>query len=601
MRFHGQGKPKPSHIIGIGLMFLALLAVACGTAAPATPVAEQEVVKEVVVEKEVVQEEAMTEEVMKEEGAVVATPAPVAPSEVTIHPGKVTWMTAGWGNERFDPILAPGGDPNQYGRLLTAYLIEISDDFELIPGMASDWTLSENGLTWTVTLRDGIKFHDGTDVTTDDLFWSWQHYYSHESREYTTSPAVWALENILDKIERPAPNQISLTTTTPHTGIADYYFSRRSPVWLGPLPKRDTIHNEAEELAYDKNPIATGSLKLVRHVPAEVMEFERFDDYYYQPSYGLPEDRRPKFTSFDLRSVPEEAIRVAAIRAGDADIGPVTLRAKKQVEAGGGRLVFGKEGVYFYFKGVMCWQDPTFLCHDKRVRQALSYAIDKELIRETLYGAAAMEVKGWAAVTPSTVGYSPEMDPFPFDPDKARELMAEAGYKTPTNPQGKDPEKVIINTLTAPALPLLPEVSQLIAEFWKKELGVEAEVRVGEKTGIKNAEQAGDLAGQYFFRDNETRVDATGIIRVLYGNPSRIYRSQDDPEVYAQIDEALGISNPEVQEVVLNKLYLRLRDEQFELGMGYLNIPWAVGPRVLSWQSRPLSLFPNNLHALILK
>ena len=208
-------------------------------------------------------------------------------------------MTAAWGNERFDPALAPGGDPNQYGRLITGYLIEISDDFELIPGMATEWELSSDGLSWTVTLRDGVKFHDGTEVTADDVLWTWQHFYSHESREYTTSGAMWALENILDKMEKTGANKISITTTTPHTGIADYYFSRRSPVWYGALPKRDTIDGLADAVAYDKNPIGTGSLKLVGHVPAEVMEFERFQDYYYQPGNGLPEDRNSPTLTLD--------------------------------------------------------------------------------------------------------------------------------------------------------------------------------------------------------------------------------------------------------------------------------------------------------------
>jgi peptide/nickel transport system substrate-binding protein len=521
--------------------------------------------------------------------------------EPAVNPGKVIWMTGGWGNERFDPALAPGGDPNQYGRLITGYLIEISDDFELIPGMATDWALSSDGLTWTVTLRDGVKFHDGTEVTADDVLWTWQHFYSHESREYTTSGAMWALENILDKMEKTGANKIKITTTTPHTGIADYYFSRRSPVWYGALPKRDTIDGLADAVAYDKNPIGTGSLKLVGHVPAEVMEFERFQDYYYQPSNGLPEDRRPKFANFDLRSVPEEAIRVAAIRAGEADIAPVTLQAKGQVEAGGGRLVFGREGVYFHFVCELCWKDPEFLLYDKRVRQALAYSIDKELMRDTLYGAEAMEVKGWGFVTPATIGYTPAVDPFPFDPGKARELMAEAGYKTATNPEGKEPGTLIINTLTSPSLPLLPEASQLIAENWKRELGIDVEVRVGEKVGLEGAEDAGELAGQWYFRDNETRVDATGITKGVYGNPSRISRYQDDPKVYAQIDEALAIADPEKQVVTLEKLYQQLRDEQYNLAIGYLNIPWAVGPRVVSWESKPLSLFPNNLHNLILE
>ena len=66
-----------------------------------------------------------------------------------------------------------------------------------------------------------------------------------------------------------------------------------------------------------------------------------------------------------------------------------------------------------------------------------------------------MEIRGYWVVTPSTIGYSPELDPFPYDPDKARQLLAEAGYKTPTNPSGKDFGKLIINTYEDPEIPHL--------------------------------------------------------------------------------------------------------------------------------------------------
>ena len=585
MRFLVKVNLKVSHILGMGLMSLAMVVVACGGASEPTSAPPPTALPQAA-------------------ATAIAVPEPTSPpaaAQPEVNPGKVTWMVGAWGNERFDPAFAPGGDPNQYGRLLHGFLLEIDEDFELIPGMATAWELSDDGLAWTFTLRDGVKFHDGSVLSPKDVLWSWDHYYSDVAREYTISGIMATLNSILDKVEQVGDDQVKMTTTTPHTGLADYYLSRRGPNWNVILPARLEIHSESEELAYDKNPIGTGLMKLVKHRPAEVMEFDRFDDYYFQPSNGLPEDRRLNFASFDLRSVPEEAIRVAAIRAGEADIAPVTLQAKKQVEAGGGRILFGKEGVYFNFKAVGCWEDPAFLCNDRRVRQALNYAIDKELIRSTLYGTEAMEVKGWAFVTPSTTGYTPGLDPFPFDPDKARELMAEAGYKTPDNPNGKEPGELIINTLNAPSLPLLPEVSLLIAENWKRELGIDVELRVGEKTGLEKSEDAGDLAGQYYFRDNEARVDATGIAKSSYGDPTRLVPAHKDPELFTVVQNALGIPDPEEQVAALQKMYQRLREEQYYLGIGFVNIPWAVGPRVVSWEPRPLSLFPNNLHNLILE
>jgi ABC-type transport system substrate-binding protein len=193
------------------------------------------------------------------------------------------------------------------------------------------------------------------------------------------------------------------------------------------------------------------------------------------------------------------------------------------------------------------------------------------------------------------------VDPFPFDPEKARELLAEAGYKTTANPQGKAPETFIVNAINATSLPLVPEAAQLVASMWEEHLGIDVEVRVEERIALKKAEGSGNLAGQVYFRDNETRLDALGNMKSNYADPERTHRRQNDPEVNAWIDEIVSITDPAKQAAEANKLYLHLRDEQHEIGIGYVNIPWAVGSRVLSWEPRPLSLFPSGLHTITLK
>jgi peptide/nickel transport system substrate-binding protein len=206
------------------------------------------------------------------------------------------------------------------------------------------------------------------------------------------------------------------------------------------MPKRAKLYNAKLDIAYDNNPIGTGAMKLVNHVKAQVMSFERFDDYYYQPNNGFPKDKRPNFQSLDMYLVPEEATRVAALRSGEADIVPTSVASKEQVEAGGGRLVFGQEGSYVNVKLHGCWE-PQYPCSDQRVRQALDYAINKELMRDTLFGGPEVfQAKGWGPVTPSTIGYTPELDPI-FDPEKARQLLADAGY-----PGGEGFGKLIVNT-----------------------------------------------------------------------------------------------------------------------------------------------------------
>jgi peptide/nickel transport system substrate-binding protein len=321
------------------------------------------------------------------------------------------------------------------------YLISTNEKREMVPGIASQWGLSADGLTSTFTIRKGVKFHDGSELKPEDALWTLQHYYGPTAFEYHTGSASF-ISRAREKRELSGPDKVSLITKTPVVELA-YLLSEAGNQWLHVMPKRIKQHDLKEEAAYDKNPIGAGFMKLVKHVPADSMTLERFDDYYYQPKNGFPEDKRVNFTQLDLRLVPEEATRIASIRAGEADIVPASLATRKQAEAGGGRVVFGQEGVVMEVKLVGCWE-PQYPCHDKRVRQALNFAIDKEVMRDRLYGPEVFQVRGWFFVTPSTIGYKPGLDPYPFDPNKARQLLADAGY-----PGGKGFGKLIVNTTSA--------------------------------------------------------------------------------------------------------------------------------------------------------
>ena len=519
-----------------------------------------------------------------------------APAEVEVNPGQLTWLIGSFGHERFDPNYG-GSVGHDYARQIHAFLIssDAKDGRRVFaPGIATKWELSPDGLTWTFTVREGVKFHDGTEVTVEDVLWSLQHTVGPQVKEFAVSPTTVAY--LTDRVEQTGPNQVSATTTVP---VSDFPVANAeaSGNWTGiVLPRRATLHDLEEEAAYDRNPIGAGIFKLLNHVPVSQMTFERFDDYYHQPKNGFPTDKRPKFTTLDLRLVPEESTRVAAIRAGEADIAPVTVASRQQVEAEGGRVVFGQEGAYLRVVQMGCMK-PQFPCHDQRVRQALNYAIDKELIRDTLYGPEVMEVKGWASVTPSTIGYSPELAPYPYDPDKARQLLAEAGY-----PGGQGFGKLVINTYVSPALPLMTESAQLGADFWKRELGLDVEVRVGDEAALKKAARLTEgLYGQILWRDNETKLDAVGSLRSVYGEPDRLDTVHNDPELFTLVEQALAVFEPVEREKILNSTYRRFRDEAYELPLGYINVPWGVGPRVQTWEPYPMAFYPSALHSITLK
>src|SRR5262249_53285740 len=160
------------------------------------------------------------------------------------------------------------------------------------------------------------------------------------------------------------------------------------------------------------------------------------------------------------------------------------VASRKQVEGAGGRIVFGEEGAFIQVKLQGAWK-PEFPISDKRVRQALSYAINKEQMRDKLFGSDRMVLKRWYFATPRTIGYAPGLDPYPFDPNKARQLLSDAGF-----PGGKGFAKLVMNTYQSGTIPQLPDSAQLVAQTWKTELGIDVEVRLGDQTALSDAAAA---------------------------------------------------------------------------------------------------------------
>ena len=292
------------------LTLIILAAVACGSAsAPAdtAPATEQ----------------AAVPAPDKAAAPAPAAAAPVAPTAVPkavlepaeamveVHPGKLTWMIASFGNERFE-YLVSRGTGHDMARILHGFMISsdiIEGNREFAPGILTDWVVSEDGLNWMLTVREGVKFHDGTDLTAEDVTWSLQHNIGPQAVEYG---GTQSLAFNMDRIEQTGPNKVSVTTKVVHLDLAER-ISDASGVWFGAVfPKRTALHDDELEKAYDRNPIGAGAMKFVKHVPVELMSFERFDDYYHQPENGFSSDKRVNFTELDLRLVllPDRFTRI---------------------------------------------------------------------------------------------------------------------------------------------------------------------------------------------------------------------------------------------------------------------------------------------------
>ena len=302
-----------------------------------------------------------------QESAPTAVPASAgsAPAMSDEVSGMVTMMVADWGTQAFEPRDATGQIMTQH-RMLHGWLIAGNENTEMIPGIAQSWELSDDGLQWTWTIREGVKFHNGDDLTIDDVLFTLDRHHGPEAAENAIHSVFIQQSKRTVSQEITGPNTIVVTQTEPNATYPFLLSQLHSSDSHGAVLPQGYWESVGGKEAWEAAPVGAGPLMLVDFKPSEQMLFERFDDYYFTPDNGFHEDRRMKFKTLDSRLVSEESTRVSALRAGQSDMTEASLNARNQVEAGGGRLVFIPEASYSQVRPMGCWKE-ELPCSDKRV------------------------------------------------------------------------------------------------------------------------------------------------------------------------------------------------------------------------------------------
>jgi peptide/nickel transport system substrate-binding protein len=518
--------------------------------------------------------------------------APAAASAAAT--GQVTMMVADWGTQAFEPRDATGQIMSQH-RMLHGWLIAGTRRSEMIPGIAESWELSPDGLEWTWTIRDGVKFHNGDALTTDDVLFSLDRHHGPDAATNAIHGIFIQQSKQTVSQEKTGPNTIVVTQSQPNATYPFLMSELHSSDAHGAVLPKNYWEEVGGKEGYENAPVGAGPFRLVDFKRSEQMLWERFDDYYFTPENGFPEDRRMKIKTLDERLVPEMATRVSALRAGQADMIEASLEARDQIEAGGGRLIFIPEASYSQVRPMGCWK-PELPCHDKRVRYALDYAINKELIRDQLFGGPEVaQLLGFEGVTPSALGYSSDLDALPYDPEKARQLLAEAGYP---GGEGFPPFKIF--TWDGGDVPLQPQQAELIADMWKENLGLQVTVEVGDTVAIRQRAQNRELDGHVYFRSNEGRFDGGSLMRSAT-DPENDNRMSEDPALFRAVNEALAVLDPAKRHEAYNKAYRTIWEEHYYWSTVYVNLPWGVSDRIATWEPWPLGPYASALGTLTLK
>ena len=592
------------------------------------------------------------------------TPQPTqAPAEAVDTAGKrLVVLTESYGNEVWDPKFE-SGDKHVWHFPLHSHMITTDDDLQFsTDGLATDWSVSDDGLTLSWTLRDDAVFHNGDPVTAEDAAWYLSYIWDDTARS-VVRVRIWnliqsstcmepgdACDNTAysgengDKVKEghasvTGPNEISISFIQPTLNFFSSVSESNggtggavlSKAYFESLGSDDSERSDAYVGA--PNPGAAGPFDLVEFESDSKIVYEKRDDHFILDTRPYP------FDELEIRLVKEAATRKAALLDGTADISPIDLDSRAELEAAGLQYRFGPESTVIWINAWNCSVDApqtqgydqsraqdddgnyigepqgtALMCQDKRVRHALDYAIDKEAIQELVGGPDVFHIAGTAAASPSGIGYRPDagLDPFPFDPAQARELFVAAGYNVPAAPNPDGGTFEAVTDLQDPVMPgggdewnvwtweagaTVPKMIQIVefvCEDWKIYLGLECKINVGEEASIKDKQYGGEIPGQYLVRSNEHEYDVASKLVGRFASPSGSYISYD-PLVKPLVDAALAATTPAAQQEAYYEALRQAHEGHWDFAPGYLDAPYAVSARIADWRPRALRPSPSAL------
>lgn len=336
--------------------------------------------------------------------AVLASCAPAGPAaKPALTPRRGGTVTYAASAEIISPDPAYSGDSTSGAVELLIFepLIGQNADLELLPRLATSWEGKD--LVWTVKLRTGVKFHDGTPF---DAAAAKAHFDRLAGPEKPTRGGGWVA--IVDKVEAPDPQTVRFTTKA----IDAFFPYRLALPSLGFIESPTAVAKLGKD-QFAKSPVGTGPFKFAEWVKDDHFTVVRNDEYWGDKAY---------LDKVIIKPVPEAEARAIGLESGDFQM-IIRLNPEQLPRFQSDRFALSvMPTIRTFFIGMAAMKKPF---SDIRVRQALNHAVDKQTIAKNLY-AGLGEVLG-GQVPPGVPGYAP-MAGFAYDPAKAKQLLAEAGY-----------------------------------------------------------------------------------------------------------------------------------------------------------------------------
>ena len=364
------------------------------------------------------------------------------------------------------PMLAGDSASHDVGGLIFNGLVKYDTDLSVIGDLAESWTISPDGLVITFHLRKGVKWTDGVEFTADDVMFGYKTIIDGKTpTAYKGDFLQVKKAEVLDKYT------FRVTYDKP--------FAPALTSWgnLVILPKHLLETKDITKSEFIRNTVGLGPYKLNKWVPGQELVLDSYKGYF---------EGRPYIDRYIYRVIPDPATMFLELQAGNIDImGLTPIQYTKQTENDFFKSNFQKfrYPVFSYSHMAFNLKHPWF--KDKRVRQAIAYAIDKqEIVDVVLFGLGSSATGPYV---PNTWPYNPNVKKYEYNPEKAKQLLKEAGWED-TNKDGildKNGKPFTFTILTNMGNTLRKNTATIIQ--WRLAMiGIKVDIRVLEWATLIN-------------------------------------------------------------------------------------------------------------------
>ncbi len=443
----------------------------------------------------------------------------------------------------FDPSTAPP-QITPFGMLYAIHdaLVRPYPGQKMGASLAESWKESPDGKTYEFKLRAGLKFHNGDPVTTEDVKFSFERY---------KGAGATILKAHVREVEIVDPLVVRFHLKEPWPDFMTFYGTTATAAGIV-VPKK--YLTQVGDDGFKKHPIGAGPYKFVSHKPGIEVVLEANTGYWR---------RVPTVKTWVMKSVPEATTRAVMLKSGEADIsvaldGPEAEDIKRDPRM---QIVSSKHASIFWIEFADQW-DPKSPWHDKRLRLAVNHALNRQQINE----AACLGFCPPAGViVPRVMDFALQVEPPAYDPQKAKQLLAEAGY-----PNGLDAGEFT-------AIPGFPTVAEATMNYLNT-VGIRMRMRPIERATFYSSWQEKKLHGLFLTAVGNSGNAASRVEAFIQSKGAYAYGGY--PDIDDLFMQQARERDTKKREALLFKIQQLTIDRVMFAPVYDLRVLMGVGPRI---------------------